>query len=311
MPIGLADIWDFHTDLRFMVNLAPDKAYLAEQIDLPAAAKLGGVFSATGRHAGAPQAEQLKLLEADLRLIRQAPGMTVVLQKADLPGAGRQVLHAEGVYFIERESDLGLLGWMWEQGFRFLGPLYNEDNALGGGAKGDPTRGLTPLGRDLLMRAWERGFGVDCAHANHKTKDDMIDLALVTGNPIHYSHGHLDEPAVSAFGERGLPRASARRLFETGGLAGFSPHAGFYGAFDRLVEEIGFLAEVAPHQVSLGSDFAGTHTPGPGGLRMFPEIKGVWAVPAFAERLARLHGEDFARSFCGRALKELLLRTLP
>ena len=34
MPIGLADIWDFHTDLRFMVNLAPDKAYLAEQMSL-------------------------------------------------------------------------------------------------------------------------------------------------------------------------------------------------------------------------------------------------------------------------------------
>ena len=122
MPIGFEDIWDFHTDLRYMVNLAPDKAYLSEQIDLAAAGRLGGLFSAAGRKAGAPQAEQLKLLEADIRLIRQTPGLTVVLQAADLPGTGRQVLHAEGVYFIEREGDLELLDWMWEQGLRGLGP---------------------------------------------------------------------------------------------------------------------------------------------------------------------------------------------
>ncbi|OGL61028.1 MAG: hypothetical protein A3J27_02505 [Candidatus Tectomicrobia bacterium RIFCSPLOWO2_12_FULL_69_37] len=311
MPIGFEDIWDFHTDLRYMVNLAPDKAYLSEQIDLAAAGRLGGLFSAAGRKAGAPQAEQLKLLEADIRLIRQTPGLTVVLQAADLPGTGRQVLHAEGVYFIEREGDLELLDWMWEQGLRGLGPLYNEDNALGGGAKGDPARGLTPLGRAFLMRAWEKGFLVDCAHANHKTKEDMIDLALVTGNPVHYSHGHLDEPAVTAFGERGLPRPGARRLLETGGLVGLAPHPGFYARFDRYIEEIDFLAEVAPGQVCLGSDFAGTHTPGPAGNRMFTELKGVWGVPAFAGRLARVHGEDFARSFCGGSLKEHLRRALP
>ncbi|MBI3025351.1 MAG: membrane dipeptidase [Candidatus Tectomicrobia bacterium] len=311
MPIGFADIWDFHTDLRYVVNLAPEKAYLAEQIDLPAARRLGGLFSATGRRAGAAQAEQLKLLEADVRLIRQTPGLTVVLQAADLPGEGRQVLHAEGVYFVEREGDLELLDWMWEQGFRGLGPLYNEDNALGGGAKGDPARGLTPLGRDLALRAWEKGFIVDCAHANHRTKEDLIDLALVTGNPLHYSHGHLDGAVVAAFGERGLPRPAARRLLETGGIVGLAPHPGFYAAFERYVEEIGFLAEVAPAQVCLGSDFAGTNTPGPAGNRMFPELKGVWGVPAFAERVARSHGEDFARSFCGAALKEYLQRALP
>jgi microsomal dipeptidase-like Zn-dependent dipeptidase len=311
MTIGLADVWDFHTDLRYMVNLAPEKAYLAEQIDLAAAAKLGGFFSAAGREAGAPQAEQLKLLEADARLIRQTPGLTLVLRADDLKGSGRQILHAEGIYFIEREGDLKLLDWMWDEGFRGVGPLYNEDNALGGGAKGDPARGLTPLGRAFVMRAWEKGFLVDCAHANHKTQEDLIDLALVTGNPVHYSHGHLDAPVVAAFGERGLPRTAARRLLETGGLVGLAPHPGFYAVFARYLEEIDFLAEVAPAQVCLGSDFAGTHTPGPAGNRIFAELKGVWGVPAFAERLALVHGEDFARSFCGGTLKDYLKRALP
>ena len=41
MPIELKDVWDFHTDLRWMVDLPDERAYLAEQIDIPTAAKLG------------------------------------------------------------------------------------------------------------------------------------------------------------------------------------------------------------------------------------------------------------------------------
>ena len=53
MPIELKDVWDFHTDLRWMVDLPDERAYLADQIDIPTAAKLGGVFSALERLGGA------------------------------------------------------------------------------------------------------------------------------------------------------------------------------------------------------------------------------------------------------------------
>ena len=79
----------------------------------------------------------------------------------------------------------------------------------------------------------------------------MIDLALVTGQEMHYSHGHLDEPLLPVFGERGLDLVQtlrrmhigarlllglhmARRLLETGALIGLAPHPGFYETtFDR------------------------------------------------------------------------------
>lgn len=311
MKLELGDVWDFHTDLRWMSDLPEERAYLAEQLDVPTAARMGGLFSATGRKAGAPQAEQFALLERDLGLIRGAPGLSVVRAAPDLEGTGRQVIHAEGLYFIEREEDLGLLDRLWKEGLRSLAPLYNEDNALGGGAKGDPGRGLTPLGRALAMRAWAKGFLLDCAHANHRTKEDLADLALVTGNELHYSHGHLDEPYAGVFGQRGLPRELARKLLETGGLIGLSPHPGFVASFDRHLEEIAFLAEVAPYQVCLGSDFAGTNTPGPGGRRVFDEFRGIWGVEGFAEKLAAVHGEDFARAYCGGTLRARLARALP
>ncbi len=304
-------IWDFHTDLRYMQRLPADRAYLKEQIDLPTAAKMGGLFSATGRMAGAPAGEQIEKLKEEVALIRGAEGLRLVLTAKDLPGAGRQVLHAEGVYFIESADDIDLLGWLWELGFRSLAPLYNEDNPLGGGAMGDPTRGLSDLGREFTLHAWQKSFLFDCAHANHKTKNDLIDLALVTGNPLHYSHGHLDEPVVTTFGERGLPREMALRLFETGGLVGLSPHPGFLGKFGRHLEEIEFLADAHADAVVMGTDFAGTNTPGPDGKRLFEECTGVWGIPGFAARLAEIHGEDFARDYCGKTLKGYLEKALP
>jgi len=52
-------------------------------------------------------------------------------------------------YLLEQTIDLDLIDWLWEQGFRSIAPLYISYNALGGGATGDPTRGLTPLGSDF------------------------------------------------------------------------------------------------------------------------------------------------------------------
>ncbi len=310
MDIQLADVWDFHTDLRLIQRLPPDRAYLKEQMDLPTAAQLGGLFTATEPHADLPAEEQIGLLEEEVSLIRGAEGLNFVLSASDLAGTGNQVLHAEGVYFIESEEDLGLLDWLWDLGFRSLAPLYNEYNPLGGGARGDSGQGLTELGRDLALRAWEKNFIFDCAHANHRTKEDLIDLALVTGNAVHYSHGHLGEPVVKSFGERGLPRDTARRLLETGGLVGLSPHPGFLGNFERHLEEIDFLAEVRPDQVVLGTDFAGTNMPGPGGNRLLEECKGVWGIPGFAGRLADIHGQDFAGAYCGRTLRAYLEESL-
>jgi microsomal dipeptidase-like Zn-dependent dipeptidase len=318
MIIELDNIWDFHIDLQHVQHTPVVKDYLLEQIDLPTATRIGGLFNATcyrpgelPPNAAVPQAKQLADLEDQIRIIREAEGLTLVLSAAQVEGTGRQILHAEGIYFIEQTSDLDLIDWLWEQGFRSIAPLYNSDNALGGGGTGDPTRGLTPLGRDFAIRVWEKGFLLDCAHANHKTKEELVDLALETTNSLNYSHGFLGAPIFSRWGERGLLRKTAWKIFETGGLVGLSPHPGFLGTFERYLEEIDLLAEIAPDQLVLGSDFAGINFPGPEGNRLFDEFKGIWGVPNLAQHLADVYGKDFARAFCGGTLKAYLQRTLP
>jgi microsomal dipeptidase-like Zn-dependent dipeptidase len=307
MRLDLSDVWDFHTDVRLLVSDEPLRDRYEKQLDLATCRRLGGVFSAAGRLVEAPKDAHWATLEAEAATIRALPGLAVAETAADLAGGGRQVLHAEGVYFIRSEADLGDLERLWAMGFRSLAPLYNEDNPLGGGARGDAGRGLTPLGRRAVEKAWALGFLVDIAHSNHRTQADLIDLALAAGRPVHCTHGVLDEPVLELFGQRGLPRPLAERLIGTGGLIGLSPHPGFIGYFRRFLEEVDFLARLAPEQVVLGSDFCGITTP----PVTFPELASAAAVPAFAARLAARHGEAFARDFCGRAIRRLLERSLP
>lgn len=304
MPtVELSDVFDFHTDIRFLV-LPEDAPHdrIPDQLDLPTCRGIRGVVSATGRLLNVDRQTQWAKLEAEVSALRAIEGLTLFREAADLTGSALQVLHAEGIYFLEHERQLDDLDRLWEMGFRSLGPLYNEDNPLGGGARGDGQRGLTPLGRRVFELGWERGFLMDCAHCNHRTQADVIDLALELGRPLHFSHGLLDEPHLALFGERGLPRAHAERLLTTGGLVGLSPHPGFYGTFARYLDEIAWLAERAPGQTVLGSDFTGIITP----PETFPEYPSGAHTPEFAEQLAERHGADFARDFCGRTVVKAL-----
>lgn len=307
--IELNEVWDFHTDVRLLVKLGDDWRLprLIEQMDLETAAQLGGIFSATGRSCDKPRDRQWERLEGEVGIIENLPGLTVARTRGDLEGAGRQILHAEGIYFITSRSHLDDLERLWERGFRSIAPMYNEDNALGGGARGDRGRGLTPLGRQVCEKAWERGFMVDAAHANHKTLSEMIELAAAVGRPVHYTHGHLDEPVLEIFQQRGLPRPLVERLAATGGLVGLSPYPAFVGYWRRFMDEVAFLADVAPHQAVLGTDFTGMVT----APLMFPQFAGAAATPEFAEMLAGVHGEQFARDFCGRTLRGVVEESLP
>ena len=140
MVIELRDVWDFHTDLRNVQKPQNERAYLFEQIDIPTAQKVGGLFSATFRNPDMSPEQNLELVKAHAAEILSAEGMTLVRSASDVEGTGRQVLHAEGVYFVAEEKDLKLLDWMWETGFRSFAPTYNEDNPLATGGTGDRSR---------------------------------------------------------------------------------------------------------------------------------------------------------------------------
>ena len=107
--IEIENIWDFHVDLINIQQIPPGKEYLLEQIDVPTATHVGGFFSAICQkpvgplpRADEPQDKQLANMEDQIRRILSTEGLSLVLSDSDIEGTGRQVLHAEGIYFIRQ-----------------------------------------------------------------------------------------------------------------------------------------------------------------------------------------------------------------
>ena len=72
--LDLGQIWDFHTDIRFLALETPARAALEKQLDLPTCRRLGGVFSATGRLATASIEDQWRQMEKEIAAIRGLGG---------------------------------------------------------------------------------------------------------------------------------------------------------------------------------------------------------------------------------------------
>ena len=83
--IELADVWDFHTDNRYLMDDPPKHT---EQLDLATCRQLGGVFSATFRIEGLSRDDQWAKLCDDAHVILAMPGLTVATRREYLDGVG-------------------------------------------------------------------------------------------------------------------------------------------------------------------------------------------------------------------------------
>lgn len=151
-------------------------------------------------------------------------------------------------------ADPGRIEPLFDAGFRVLGLVHFTDNAFAGSAHGLGGGGLTPAGRELLLRAQARGMVVDLAHASEQT---IRDVAQVSTVPILVSHtgvkGTCDSP-------RNLSDASLRMVAGTGGLVGigFWKEAVCGVSIDAIVRAIRHaVSVVGVEHVALGSDFDG------------------------------------------------------
>ena len=59
--------------------------------------------------------------------------------------------------------------WLYDEGNRIGSLCWNDQNALATGNSGDPTRGLTDLGKQAIAKMNELHMIVDVSHANEKT----------------------------------------------------------------------------------------------------------------------------------------------
>ena len=81
------------------------------------------------------------------------------------------VFSIEGCDYIE---DVGELEDLYNLGLRNILLVWNEPNKYGSGNRGD--YGLTDLGKEFLIKAFDLGISIDLSHMNKKTFYDTIEL---------------------------------------------------------------------------------------------------------------------------------------
>lgn len=171
---------------------------------------------------------------------------------------------------------------------------WNEANALATGAKADPSRGLTELGRRALARLEELHMLVDVSHLNDRSFWDV--LATVHG-PIVASHSNARALAEHP---RDLTDDQLRAIAETGGLVGLNANKNLVSpdpaqqTVDQFVRHAVHIAElVGVRHLAFGFDFNeyladdATTSYNDGGNPNVPGLEDARHTPAFIEALRR------------------------
>ena len=195
----------------------------------------------------------------------------------------------EGAHALGRESSR--VKEAAAAGVVFMGPVHLSDNEYGGSSSGSD-RGLTDLGRQLILKMNEVRVLVDLAHASEKTFAEA--LALTAMPPLV---SHTGARAVHDTW-RNLSDDQIRAVAERGGVIGvmLGPPAlsqpDLKEAFRHLKHMVSIAGEDA---VGLGSDFDGyIETPiDAAGLPQLTELmlREGWSE----ERIRKILGENVLR----------------
>ena len=145
---------------------------------------------------------------------------------------------------------------LYQLGFRQISLTWNEQNALGTGAKGDENRGLTELGKRAVEIMENLGIILDVSHANDRTFWDIYELAT---KPIIASHSNARALCPV---KRNLTDEQIKAIGERGGLIGINAFNEFIHAdrdkrnVDYLINHMEHIAElIGIDHLAFGFDF--------------------------------------------------------
>lgn len=196
----------------------------------------------------------------------------------------------EGVHALE--GKLEHLDDLYETGFRMIGLAHFFDNEAGGSAHGAEKGGLTPFGREVVKKIFEKKMILDLAHASPKVVDEALDMAK---GPVVASHTGVRGTCDNV---RNLSDEHVRRIAATGGVMGIAlfEQAVCGTTIADTVRAIRYVADlVGVDHVAIGSDFDGTVS-APIDISGMPLITEALLDDGFnAEEIAKIMGGNFLR----------------
>jgi membrane dipeptidase len=201
-------------------------------------------------------------------------------------------------------KDLTAIDRFLDRGLRFVSPCHGANSELASSATGAAVKwGLTPLGKELAERVYQKGALLDVSHVSDRSFDDIAAIARKYGAPVVATHSNA---RALADVPRNLTDAQLRVIGESGGVAGLNFNTKFIA--DREDASIADLVKQAQHMiavagvdhVAIGSDYDGDITP-PKGLT---EASGLPALAAALKKSGMSH-DDVLKVFSLNALRVL------
>lgn len=161
----------------------------------------------------------------------------------------------EGMCFIH-ENPIETIDWLYKQGARIGSLCWNDQNALATGIAGDPTRGLTDMGKDVIKTMNELGFIVDISHTNEKT---FYDICTTSTKPIMATHSNSRKYSNV---DRNLTDQQVKVIAQRDGLIGLVAAKRFVSLDEnqqhaaQLAQHAAYMAEmVGVERLCIGFDY--------------------------------------------------------
>jgi microsomal dipeptidase-like Zn-dependent dipeptidase len=165
------------------------------------------------------------------------------------------MLTIEGLQNLEGKA--ANLDRLYDAGFRMAGLTHFFDNELAGSMHGLKKGGLTPFGRDIVLRMEAKGMIIDIAHLSHKGVAEILAMAT---RPVVSSHGGVQ---ATCNVNRNLTDDEVRGVAKTGGIIGIGYWDGALcdtspRAAAKAMKHVRDLVGI--QHVALGSDYDGATT---------------------------------------------------
>lgn len=171
-------IFDLHADIGFDIHQKKEKDVLKKyHNDRVLKGEVEGIAMAS-YFEGYQNWDEMKamILDCENELDHQDVWQRV-LSKHDLTSEKPLALMSvEGMCGIKENAEEAVQ-WMYDHGIRLASLCWNDENALATGAKGNPERGLTELGKKVIQKMDELHMVIDVSHANEKTFWDIMNIS--------------------------------------------------------------------------------------------------------------------------------------
>lgn len=127
----------------------------------------------------------------------------------------KAIMSVEGMCGVKKDVK-ACIRWMKEQGVQIASLCWNDENLLATGVRGNPYRGLQPMGYKVIEEMRSQKMIVDVSHANDTTFWDIMGIEDIT---LMASHSNVREVCHHP---RNLAWKQIETLLDRGGLIGMN-----------------------------------------------------------------------------------------